>query len=136
MKLFDTVKYALLDGITELDAPYACDLHYYLYNLPNHFIYHAKAKEATAELDVWECIGVVQDYEEKYGVAHTPLSDPCAVANMVVYIMGEELLCRIYGDLSEARCLPAEELEEMRARAQQWFEENPDGLWEIWEDLG
>lgn len=126
MKLFDTVKYALLDGITELDAPYACDLHHHLY-LPDHFIYHAKAKEATAELDVWECIEAVKDYLRDIS--------PCAVANMVVYIMGDELLYRIYGDLSEARCLPAEELEEMRARAQQWFEENPDGLMEIWEDL-
>lgn len=127
MKLFDTVKSALLDGITELDAPYACDLHYYLYNLPNHYIYYAKAKEATAELDVWDCISIVQEYLRDIS--------PCEVANMVVSLMGEELLRRIYGNLDEARRLPAEELEEMRLQAQQWFADNPHGLLDIWEAL-
>ena len=142
-KIFETVKSALVDCITSLDRPCACDLHHalYLYNEPQHYIYCANGEEATAELDIWKCVGVVQTYEkDQFGEVYTPLSDACRVANMVVYIMGYELLDKIYADTeyfgdrwNEQLC--DDDLADMLTLAKQWFEENPDGLQEIWENL-
>lgn len=140
-KIFEAVKSALVDSITSLDRPYACDLHSHLYNEPQHFIYYAEAKEATAELDLWECIGAVQKYEkDHFGEVYTTLSDACRVANMVVYIMGYELLDKIYADTEYFgdkwnEQLSDDDLADMLTLAEKWFEENPNGLQEIWENL-
>ena len=139
-KIFETVKSALVDGITRLDRPSAGDLHGYLYNETQHYIYYASAKEATDELDVWECIGAVQKYEQDhFGEVYTPLSDACRVVNMVVSILGEALLQAIYGETAYFDKwndqLSDDELADMLTLAEKWFEENPDGLQEIWENL-
>ena len=140
-KIFETVKSALTDGITRLDRPSAGDLHGYLYNETQHYIYYASAKEAAAEIDVWECIGAVQKYEQDhFGEVYTPLSDACRVVNMVVFILGEALLQAIYGETAYFGHkwndqLSDDELDDMLTLAEKWFEENPDGLQEIWENL-
>lgn len=140
-KIFETVKSALVDVLTTLDRPYAGNLNTHLYSEPQHYIYYAHAKDATAQLDVWECIGVVQKYEQdQFGEVYTPLSDACRVANMVVYIMGCELLQSIYGDTEYFgdkwdEQLSDEDLADMLTLAETWFEENTDGLQEIWESL-
>ena len=140
-KIFETVKSALVDGITRLDRPSAGDLHGYLYNETQHYIYYASAKEATAELDVWECIGVVQKYEkDQFGEVYTPLSDACRVVNMVVSILGEALLQAIYGETTYFGHkwndqLSDDELAAIKVLAEKWLEENPNGLEEIWENL-
>ena len=140
-KIFEIVKSALVDVLTTLDRPYACDLHNELYSEPQHYIYYAHAKEATAELDVFECIGVVQKYEQtQFGEVYTRLADACHVANMVVNILGYELLDAIYdnteyfGDKWNDQ-LSAGDLAAMLTLAEVWFNENPDGLQEIWENL-
>lgn len=140
-KIFEIVKSALVDGITRLDRPYASDLHNELYNETQHYIYSASAKEATAELDVWECIGVVQKYEQdQFGEVYTPLSDACRVVNMVVSIMGYELLDAIYGETAYFGTkwndqLSDDALADMLTLAEKWFAENPSGLEEIWQNL-
>ena len=140
-KIFETVKSALVDGITSLDRPYAFDLHNELYGAQQHYIYYASAKEAAEELDTWECIGVVQKYEkDQFGEVYTRLSDACHVVNMVVSIMGYELLDAIYGDTRyfEGKWneqLSDDDLQAMLTLAEVWFNENPDGLQEIWENL-
>ena len=140
-KIFETVKSALTDGITRLDRPSAGDLHGYLYNETQHYIYYASAKEAAAEIDVWECIGVVQKYEQdQFGEVYTPLSDACRVVNMVVAILGEALLQAIYDETAYFGHkwndqLSGAELAAIKVLAEKWFEENPDGLQEIWENL-
>ena len=140
-KIFETVKSALVGSLTSLDRPYACDLHGYLYNEPQHYIYYASAEEAAAEIDVWECIGAVQKYEQDhFGEVYTPLSDACRVVNMVVYILGEALLQAIYGETAYFgdkwnERLTDEDLADMLTLAEVWFNENPEGLQEIWENL-
>ena len=140
-KIFEIVKSALVDNITSLERPYAFDLHTSLYSEPQHYIYYASAKEATAELGVFECIGAVQKYEQdQFGEVYTRLSDACHVANMVVYILGYELLQAIYGDTEYFGDkwndqLSAGDLAAMLTLAEVWFNENPDGLEGIWESL-
>ena len=140
-KIFEIVKSALVDGITNLDRPYAFDLHNELYGAQQHYIYYAHAKEAAAELDIFECIGAVQKYEQdQFGEVYTRLSDACHVTNMVVYILGEALLQAIYDNTEYfgdkwGEQLSAGELADMLTLAEVWFNDNPDGLQEIWENL-
>lgn len=140
-KIFETVQSALVDSITSLDRPYACDLHSHLYSEPQHFIHYANAKEATAELDIWECIGAVQKYEkDQFGEVYTPLCDACKVANMVVYILGEALLYEIFNDTEYFgdkwnEQLSDDDLADMLTIAEQWFNDNPNGLEKIWNNL-
>ena len=140
-KIFEAVKSALVDGITRLDRPYAFDLHNELYGAQQHYIYYAHAKEAAAERDIFECVGAVQKYEQdQFGEVYTRLSDACHVVNMVVSIMGYELLDAIYGDTRYFGDkwndqLSDDDLAAMLTLAEEWFEENPDGLEEIWENL-
>ena len=140
-KIFETVKSALVDGITNLDRPYAFDLHNELYGAQQYYILYAHAKHAAAELDTWECVGAVQKYEQtQFGEVYTPLSDAVGVANMVVCITGYELLQAIYGDTEYFankwnEQLSADDLAAMLTLAEEWLEENPAGLQEIWESL-
>ena len=79
-KLFETVQSALVDNIASLDLPYAGDLHHALYNEPHHYIYYADAKEVTAELNIWECVEVVQTYEkDQFGEVYTPYRTPAVL---------------------------------------------------------
>ena len=140
-KIFETVKSALTDGITSLDRPYACDIHNELYGAQQYYILYAHAREAADEIGVWECIGVVQKYEQdQFGEVYTPLADACRVSDMVVSIMGYELLDAIYGDTRYFGDkwndqLSDDDLAAMLTLAEEWFEENPEGLQEIWENL-
>ena len=72
-------------------------------------------------------------YKDQSGGIYTPLS-------MVVCITGYELLDAIYGDTRyfDAKWndqLSAGELADMLTLAEVWFNENPSGLEEIWENL-
>ena len=72
-------------------------------------------------------------YKDQSGGIYTPLS-------MVVSITGYELLDAIYGDTEYfddkwSKQLSGDDLTAMLTLAEQWFEENPDGLQEIWQNL-
>ena len=72
-------------------------------------------------------------YKDQSAGIYTPLS-------MVANILGYELLEAIYGDTEYfgdkwSKQLSDDDLSAMLALAEKWFEENPDGLEEIWESL-
>ena len=71
---------------------------------------------------------------------YTPLSDDCRTADMIVNILGYELLQAIYGDTEYfadkwSKQLSDDDLQDMLTLAEQWFNDNPNGLQEIWENL-
>ena len=139
--IFRTARAVLLDGLPELyDEPYACDLHSTLYN-NDHYIYYADAEAVLAELGAFAAIGSVQKYEQdRLGRVYTDLSDACRVANTLVYIIGEELLYRIFGDTEYFRekwdsQLTSDDLQQMAEIAKRWFEDNPDWDDEIWNEI-
>ena len=71
---------------------------------------------------------------------YTDLSDACRVANTLVYIIGEELLYRIFDDTEyfdekwNERLTP-DDLQQMAEIAERWFEDNPDWDDEIWDEI-
>ena len=71
---------------------------------------------------------------------YSDLSDACCVANTLVYIIGEELLHRIFGDTEYFNekwdsQLTSDDLEQMAEIAKSWFEDNPDWDDEIWNEI-
>ena len=72
-------------------------------------------------------------YKDQSAGIHTPLS-------MFVNILGYELLEEIYGDTRYfedkwSKQLSAADLADMLTLAEEWFNDNPDGLDEILESL-
>ena len=139
--IFRTARAVLLDGLPELyDEPYACDLHCDLYDA-DHYIYYADAEAVLAELGAFAAIGSVQKYEQdRLGRVYTDLSDACRVANTLVYIIGSELLHRIFGDTEYFdekwnSQLTSDDLEQMAEIAKRWFEDNPNWYHKIWNEI-
>ena len=81
----------LRDGIGEGDA---LDLHHHVYNEDYFIIGTDEAKQWLGDL-VFDAIEEIRGYEqENYGEVTTDFSDPEQVANMIAYILGEEILAK------------------------------------------
>ena len=72
------------------------DLHYYIFNEDYTFIYYKDARDALNEYDVFNAIEKIKEYEQfNFGEVTCDFSDPVQVANMLMYIIGEEILCKL-----------------------------------------
>ena len=90
---------AFADGI--LDGVSTVDMHHEVYNRDNTYIYYEDAERDLEQIGTFLAIRTVMQYEqdnfgqtapaEKYG-------NPCWVADMVVYILGEALIYHVFGD--------------------------------------
>lgn len=90
---------AFADGI--LDGVSTVDMHHDVYNRDAIYVYTADAKRDLEQIGTFNAIQTVMTYEqdnfgqtapaEKYG-------NPCWVADMVVYILGEALIYHVFGD--------------------------------------
>ena len=92
--LHETTKNLLIDYLNENYTSLELDdLHHNIYNTSDFFIYYSEAKEALENYDVFDAIEFVKEYEtENFGVVNTDLSNPCKIANMLLYILGETLI--------------------------------------------
>lgn len=87
-RMFDLLNERLSDAVGQ----YGCDLHNYLFNEEQTFIYHNTAEDACERVGVFSAIRLVKKYEEdQFGESNTKI-EPCDVANMLVYIYGEYIL--------------------------------------------
>ena len=91
---------AIADIIDTLESGYSdyyCDLHNEVFNTDYYIIGTWQAKEALNEYDVFDAIETVQDYEKSnFGEVYTDVTNPEALANMLYYIIGEEVICDMY----------------------------------------
>ena len=72
---------------------YGCDLHNELFNTDYYIIGTYDAKKWLEKYDTFDCIELVREYEQsELGEVNTDFSDPERIVNMVVYIIGQELL--------------------------------------------
>ena len=68
------------------------DLHHYLLNQDYFIIGTYKAKQWLGS-EVFDVIETIREYEQSnFGQVSTDFSDPEKVANMIAYILGEEIL--------------------------------------------
>ena len=70
-----------------------CDLHHYLLNEDYFIIGYYKAEQWLKKDSVFNAIETIKEYEESnFGKVSTDFSNSENVANMLAYILGEEIL--------------------------------------------
>lgn len=88
---------AIIEALEDGYSGYYCDLHNEVFNTDYYIIGTYRAKEALREYDVFDAIELVQTYEkEQFGEIYTDLSDPEKLINMVYYIIGDEVIGKMY----------------------------------------
>ena len=114
---------ALMDGEY---SGYYCDLHNCLFNEDYHYIYTSEAEDDLNAIGVFDAISVIVEYEEsEFGEVNTVLANPCDVANMLYYIVGEEVLHDLFdGCELWDKVWNDEATEETNKALVQWLKEN------------
>ena len=101
--IFNEVEAQLINAFADgtLDGVSTVDMHHTVYNRDQTYIYTDSAEQDLEQVGTFLAVRTVMDYEqtqfgqtapaEKYG-------NPCWVADMVVYILGEALISHVFGD--------------------------------------
>lgn len=118
----------ILDARLDDDAvgQYGCDLHNYLFNEEQAFIWNNEAESAVDSVNVWSAIRLVQTYEkDNFGESTTEI-EPCKIANMLVYIYGEFLLQQVEYLRDEVwdEALDSADIEKIKLELMAWLENN------------
>lgn len=93
--IFERVADLLNDRLPDAVGEYGCDLHNFIFNEEQAFIYTNRAEDACESVGVWSAIRLVHKYEiDNFGESNTEI-EPCKVANMLTYIYGEFLLAQV-----------------------------------------
>ena len=88
------------------------DLHHEIFNMDYYIIGYYQAAQWLGT-DVFEAIGMIQDYEkDNFGEVYTDLGSSENVANMLAYILGEEVIQEVVEEYLEQREEEEEEEEE------------------------
>ena len=125
--MIEDAKAAIIEALTDGEySGYYCDLHNYLFNEDYHYCYTSEAEDDLNAIGVFNAISVIVKYEtEEFGVVNTDFTSPCNVANMLYYIVGEEVLydlfdeCELWDEVRDD-----EATEETNKALVQWLKEN------------
>ena len=125
--MIEDAKAAIVEALTDGEySGYYCDLHNYLFNEDYHYCYTSEAEDDLNAIGVFNAISVIVKYEtEEFGVVNTDFTSPCNVANMLYYIVGEEVLydlfdeCELWDEVRDD-----EATEETNKALVQWLKEN------------
>lgn len=93
--LIEEVKETAIDYLTENECSetYGCDLHHEIFNTDYFCYYTSDCEKYLEQYGIFKAIEKVRDYEKfNFGEVTTDLSDPFKLLNMLVYILGEEVL--------------------------------------------
>lgn len=101
--IFNEVENQLIDALADgtLDGVSTVDMHHNVYNQSATYVYTADAKRDLEQIGTFNAIQTVMQYEQDNFGQTAPAEqygNPCWVANMVVYILGEALIYHVFGD--------------------------------------
>ena len=125
--MIEEAKAAIIEALTDEEySGYYCDLHDHVFNEDYHYCYTNEAVDDLNAIGVFDAIGVIVKYEkEEFGEVNTDFTDPCKVANMLYYIVGEEVLydlfdgCELWDEVRDDKAT-----EETNKALIQWLKEN------------
>ena len=125
--MIEGAKAAIIEALTDGEySGYYCDLHNCLFNEDYHYCYTSEAEDDLNAIGVFNAISVIVKYEtEEFGVVNTDFTSPCNVANMLYYIVGEEVLydlfdeCELWDEVRDD-----EATKETNKALVQWLKEN------------
>ncbi len=93
LEMREEAKEAIVEALENGYYGYYCDLHDEIFNRDYYIIGTYKAKKFLEEYGIFEALEKIQQYEEdNFGKVYTDLANPEKVANMLWYIIGEEVL--------------------------------------------
>lgn len=101
--IFNEVEALLIDALADgiLDGVSTVDMHYAVYNPDNIYVYKQDAVRDLEQIGTFLAIGAVMGYEQSNFGHTSPASqycNPCWVADMLVYILGEALIAYVFSD--------------------------------------
>ena len=125
--MIEDAKAAIIEALTDGEyGGYYCDLHNYLFNEDCHYCYTSEAEDDLNAIGVFDAIGVIVKYEkEVFDEINTDFNSPCSVANMLYYIVGDEVLydlfdgCELWDKVWNDKAT-----EETNKTLVQWLKEN------------
>ena len=125
--MIEDAKAAIIEALTDEEySGYYCDLHNHLFNEDYHYCYTSEAKDDLNAIGVFDAIGVIVEYEkDNFGEVNSDFTSPCEVANMLYYIVGEEVLydlfdeCELWDEVRDD-----EATKETNAALVQWLRDN------------
>lgn len=102
-EIFEMVENLLIDALADgtLDGVSTVDMHNVVYNTSPTYVYYEDATRDLEQLGTFLAIQAVMEYEKTNFGEPSPAEqygNPCWVANMVVYILGEELIAHVFSD--------------------------------------
>lgn len=125
--MIEEAKAAIIEALTDEEySGYYCDLHNCLFNEEYHYCYTSEAEDDLNAIGVFNAISVIVEYEEaEFDEVNTDFTSPCDVANMLYYIVGEEVLhdlfdgCELWDELWNDKAT-----EETNKALVQWLRDN------------
>ena len=125
--MIEDAKAAIIEALTDGEySGYYCDLHNELFNTDYYYTYPGEAIKAFNKISVFDALGVIAEYEkDNFGKVNTDFTSPCNVANMLYYIVGDEVLydlfdgCELWDKVWNDKAT-----EETNKALVQWLKEN------------
>ena len=101
--IFEEVENQLIDALIshDLHGVSTVDMHDVVYNQSETYVYTADAERDLEQIGTFLAIRTVMEYEQdNLGQVAPALQygNPCWVADMIVYILGEALIYHVLGD--------------------------------------
>lgn len=102
-RIFKEVENLLISAFSDgvLDGIVPADMHYEVYNRDATYVYHQDAVRDLEQIGTFNAIQTVMQYEQDNFGQPAPAEqygNPCWVANMLVYILGDALIYHVFGD--------------------------------------
>lgn len=98
--LKEQAREAIIDYLTDNSGFYLCDMHNEIFNSDFYTWDRNQAAETIADgntRQIFETIGEIVKYEKvEFGEVDTDFSDPCAVCNMLYFIIGEQEIAKMF----------------------------------------
>lgn len=99
--IFEAVENQLIDALADgsLEGVNVCDVCHVVYDQSDTYVYYEDAERDLEQINTFFAIRTLMEYEQdNIGQVAPALQygDPCWVANMVVYILGEELVGQVF----------------------------------------
>ena len=101
--IFEEVENQLIDALIshDLHGVSTVDMHHIVYNQSETYVYTQDAERDLEQIGAFNAIRTVMEYEQTQFAQTAPAEqygNPCWVANMVVYSLGEALIYHVFGD--------------------------------------
>ena len=102
-EIFEEVEVQLINAFADgiLHGVSTADMHYEVYNRDNTYAHYEDAERDLEQIGTFLAIRTVMQYEQDNFGQTAPAEqygNPCWVADMVVYILGEALIYHLFGD--------------------------------------